>query len=66
VRVTHYLRKDLHNGSVVSVPFSMRDFLLVGVQYAPLGGIPQLEAYGLLNTWNVEQEPQRYVFGVEV
>lgn len=59
---TTYLRKDL----TTVKRFKPVDFRTVGLMPAMASGIPQLEAYQLVNQWNIEQQEQRFVFGLEV
>lgn len=63
---TTYLRKDLTTGDVAVKRFKPVDFRTVGLMPAMASGIPQLEAYQLVNQWNIEQQEQRFVFGLEV
>lgn len=60
---THYLRKDLSTGKVQARKFVPADYKKVGLMPAMASGIPQLEALTLINTWNVSQDKQRFMFG---
>jgi len=63
---THVLARDIISGSIKRIQFGKEDYREAGVNYAPLAGLPQLEAYQLVNFWNIRQHSQRYVFALEV
>lgn len=63
--VTHYLIKNLDTQQVTRAQFSRQDAVLARVPYAPLGGLPQLEALLLMNDWNTDQDIQRFVFALD-
>lgn len=65
MRPTYYLRKFLGNGNVERVPFDASHFIEVGVLPAPLAGMPQLEAYQLVNKWNKSQTNQTFVYALD-
>ena len=60
-----YLRKVISTGAVDCFPFKAEHFGQVGLQPNSLGGMPQLEAYQLVNRMNLEQDHQQYVYGLE-
>lgn len=64
MRPTHYLRKFLDSGTVELVPFDSANFQEAGLKPALLAGMPQLEAYQLVNKWNLNQTTQRYVYAL--
>lgn len=63
-RPTHYLVRIVATDEVSSVPFSRADFEGAGVPFSPLAGMPQLEAFQLVNKWNVTQPYQQRVYGL--
>jgi hypothetical protein len=63
MRFTHYLRKLLVTGSVERLPFDESHFREVGM--STMSGMPILEAYQLVNKWNVDQNSQRFMFALE-
>lgn len=66
MRHTTYLVKQLWNGEVKQIPFTRVDFDTVGIPFASLGGLPTLEAFQLVNDWNVSQGIQQRVYGLDV
>ena len=64
MRQTHFLRRSLEDGEIQRIPFAPGDYQQAGVPYASVGGMPVLEAYQLVNNWNVSQAEQQYVFAV--
>lgn len=60
-----YVVKQLWNGEVKRIPFTRVDFDAVGIPFAPLGGMPDLEAYQLVNGWNTSQDVQQRMYGLE-
>lgn len=64
MRPTHYLAKYLTSGETLSLPFDKSHFDEAGVPFSPMAGMPQLEAYQLINRWNTSQSDQRIVYGI--
>lgn len=64
-RPTHFVRKILASGEVQRIAFDRTQYAAVGVPYSPLAGVPELEAYQLVNKWNIQQADQRFVYGLE-
>lgn len=65
MRPTYYLRKSVDSGSVERVPFERSHFAEAGVPPSLASGMPQLEAYQLVNNWNKVQMTQRFVYALE-
>jgi hypothetical protein len=63
MRFTHYLRKLLATESVERLPFDASHFKEAGM--STMSGMPILEAYQLVNKWNVDQNSQRFMFALE-
>jgi hypothetical protein len=61
-----YLKRTVITGEVVAVTFTKADYENVGVSYAPARGLPILEAFQLINGWNVSQDSQRTVYALPV
>ena len=53
---TNYMRKVLQTGHIESMPFDPEHYRKVGMTYAPVRGIPALEAYQLVNYWNATEQ----------
>lgn len=66
MRSTTYLVKQLWNGEVKRIPFTRVDFDAVGIPFASLGGLPELEAYQLINGWNASQDIQQRVYALDI
>lgn len=62
----YYYQRILATGEVTVHPWHASHFREAGVSPMPLGGMPILEAFQLVNKWNISQTPQRYVYGLEV
>jgi hypothetical protein len=63
-----FLRRYIGDGQgqeVEKIPFAPTHFQEAGLSYAPLRGMPELEALILMNKWNTNQVQQLYVYGVE-
>ena len=65
-RFNRYMCKILKTGEVVSFPFGEVHYSQAGILYSPLAGMPQIEAYELINKWNINQVKQEFVYGLEV
>lgn len=65
MRFTHYLRRILATGTVERVQFDAPQFREAGVPASIMSGMPLLEAHQLVNKWNVQQDPQKFVFALE-
>ena len=64
MRFKEYWIKNLSTNTVERVRFSANDFTECGLQYAPQSGMPLLEAYQLINKWNLQQSVQVYVYAL--
>lgn len=60
-----FLCKILSTGDVQRVPFEHQHYAEAGVPPAVMAGMPKLEAYQLVNKWNVNQNDQRFVYALE-
>lgn len=60
-----YLRKDVSSGSIERVSFRDEHYKEAGLRVMRLFGMPILEAYQLVNKWNVSQLAQRFVYALE-
>ena len=65
MRPTYYLRKSLKTGDVKRIPFAADDFHEMGVPATLMAGMPELEAFQLLNKRNKNQRQQRFVYILE-
>lgn len=65
MRPTHFLRRIVPTGDVQRIPFDSTHYKAAGVGYSPAVGMPTLEAYQLVNKWNVQQIEQKYVYALE-
>jgi hypothetical protein len=65
MRFTHFLRRILSTGEVEKLPFDEPHFQEAGVPASKMSGMPILEAYQLVNKWNVQQGTQRFMFALE-
>lgn len=65
MRQTHYLKKTLKTGDVKRIPFAADDFQEMGVPATLMAGMPELEAFQLLNKRNKNQRQQRFVYTLE-
>ena len=65
MRFTHYLRRILATGTVERMQFDVPQFREAGVPASVMSGMPLLEAYELVNKWNLQQEQQHFVFALE-
>lgn len=65
MRPTHYLIKNLETEHVSRIPFTRDNFEAMGVPYSPLAGMPELEAYQLINQWNISQHEQQRMYGLD-
>jgi hypothetical protein len=61
-----YLRRIIVTGEVERVSFDSSAYAKIGCSHAPSRGLPILEAYELINGWNLGQETQRYVYALPV
>lgn len=62
-----FLRKYIGSdspGEVEKIPFQQIHFREAGLGFAPLRGMPELEALSLVNKWNTNQTQQLFVYGV--
>lgn len=64
MRPKTYLAKYLHSNETAVLPFEKAHFDEAGVPFSPLAGMPQLEAFQLINKWNTGQTNQRIVYGL--
>jgi hypothetical protein len=64
MRYINYYRRHLSSGETEILPFTREHFSEAGIGYSSLGGMPMLEAYQLVNKWNMNQPTQRYVYGL--
>jgi hypothetical protein len=64
-RPTYYFQRSLTSGDIHQIAFTSKHYAAVGVPYSPLAGMPELEAYQLINKWNTQQVDQRFVYGIE-
>ncbi len=64
MRFTKFYRRVLASGLVEAVPFAPEHFREAGVGYAPVAGMPILEAFQLVNKWNLSQSDQQFVFAL--
>jgi hypothetical protein len=64
VRPKHFLRRAISTGEIAEIPFNEAHFKAVGLPPSTLAGMPQLEAYQLINQWNVSQPEQQFVFAL--
>ena len=65
MRFTRFMRRILDNGLTEVVNFGAEHFTEAGLRPALLGGMPQLEAYQLINKWNGGQATPRFVYWLE-
>ena len=65
MRQTHYLKKTLKTGDVKRIPFAADDFQEMGVPASLMAGMPELEAFQLVNKRNKNQRQQRFVYILE-
>ena len=65
-RFNRYMRKILKTGKVESLLFDAEHYAQAGLLFSPLAGMPQIEAYELINKWNINQVKQEFVYGLEV
>jgi hypothetical protein len=65
MRYKYFLRKHLSNGEVQRLPFEPVHFQGAGIPFAQMGGMPVLEAYQLVNSLNISQPEQKYVYALE-
>jgi len=65
MRPTYYLTKSLKTGDVKRIPFAADDFHEMGVPATLMAGMPELEAFQLLNKRNKNQRQQRFVYTLE-
>lgn len=59
-----YLTKHLNTGIVEELPWGIEHFKKVGVS-SLLREMPILEAYQLINNWNLNQDPQTRVYALK-
>ena len=59
-----YLCKVVSTGEVFERPFEPAHYREVGIAPRTLGGMPVLEAYQLVNRWNIVQASQRFVYAL--
>lgn len=59
-----YLARTVATGEVRELAFLPAHFREVGVAPAMAAGIPQLEAYQLINRWNIRQAVQGIVYAL--
>jgi hypothetical protein len=64
LRHTHFYRIHVTNGTNELVPFGPEHFQHMGLHYAPMAGMSQLEAYELVNKWNLQHKGEHYVYGL--
>lgn len=62
MRFQTYIRKRIENGEAQVIPFGPDDFREAGIGYAPIAGMPLLEAHQFVNRRNAEQERPRYLY----
>jgi hypothetical protein len=55
-----FTRRSVSTGLQITLSFTEEHYRAAGVGYSPLRGLPQLEAYQLVNRLNVEQTAHVY------
>lgn len=64
MRHTHYLKRTIATDSVERLRFDPAHYIEAG--FVPMQlGMPMLEAYQLVNKWNINQKIQRHVYALE-
>jgi hypothetical protein len=58
-----FMRRCIGNGVAEFIGFQSEHFREVGVGYAPIAGMPVLEAHQLINKWN--RSTARFVYWLE-
>lgn len=64
MRFKHYIRRSLEGGSE-TILFGPVHFADAGVGYSSVGGMPILEAYQLVNKWNLQQHEPQFIYCLE-
>lgn len=59
-----YLQRTIVTGEIIEFPFMPNDYLNAGVLPSTAAGMPILEAYQLVNRWNVSQADQQFVYAL--
>lgn len=65
MRFKKFNRRRLDTGTTETLGFESQHFHEAGVPYAPMAGMPVLEAYQLTNQWNQAQVNPRFIYWLE-
>lgn len=62
MRFKTFIRKQIDNDRAEFIQFGPDQYRKAGIPYSPLGGMPVLEAYQLVNDLNQSQSEHRFVY----
>ena len=62
MRFKTFIRRQLNGDRTESLQFGPEHYRRAGITYSPIGGMPVLEAYQLVNDLNRNQSEHQFVY----